>query len=58
MTKIRACDHMALYNFYTGTVKRDASFPDGMGMTDVKAINTESVARSCDDVKKARATGG
>ena len=31
---------------------------DGMGMTDIKAINTETVARSCEDVKKARATGG
>jgi branched-chain amino acid transport system substrate-binding protein len=57
-TKIRACDHMALYNFYVGTVRRDPGFPDGIGMGDVKAINTESVARSCDEVKKARATGG
>jgi branched-chain amino acid transport system substrate-binding protein len=58
MTKIRACDNMALYNFYVGTVKRDAALPDGIGMGEVKAINTESVARSCDEVKKARATGG
>jgi len=58
MTKVRACDNMALYNFYVGNVKRDASLPDGIGMGDVKAINTESVARSCDEVKKARATGG
>ena len=53
-TKVRACDNMALYNFYVGTVKRDASLPDGIGMGDVKAINTETVARSCEDVKKAR----
>jgi len=57
MTKIRACDHMALYNFYTGNVKRDASLPDGIGMTDIKAINTETVARSCAEVMKARAGG-
>jgi len=56
-TKVRACDNMALYNFYVGNVKRDASLPDGIGMGDVKAVNTESVARSCDEVKKARAGG-
>ncbi|HEY9529982.1 MAG TPA: ABC transporter substrate-binding protein [Burkholderiales bacterium] len=54
MTKVRACDNMALYNFYVGTVKLDASLPDGIGMGEVKAVNTESVARSCDEVKKAR----
>jgi hypothetical protein len=48
---------MAMYNFYVGTVKRDAALPDGIGMGDVKAVNTESVARSCEDVKKARAGG-
>jgi branched-chain amino acid transport system substrate-binding protein len=56
-TKIRSCDNMALYNFYVGTVKRDASLPDGIGMGDVKAVNTESVARSCAEVQQARATG-
>jgi branched-chain amino acid transport system substrate-binding protein len=56
-TKVRACDNMALYNFYVGTVKRDAALPDGIGLGDIKAVNTESVARSCDDVKKARAGG-
>jgi hypothetical protein len=54
LTKVRACDNMALYNFYVGTVKRDASLPDGIGMGEVKAVNTETVARSCEDVKKAR----
>ena len=58
LTKIRACDHMALYNFYVGNVKRDASLPDGIGMTDIEAINTEKVARSCDEIKKVRASGG
>ena len=56
-TKVRACDNMALYNFYVGVVKRDASLPDGIGMGVIKAVNTESVARSCDEVKKARAGG-
>jgi branched-chain amino acid transport system substrate-binding protein len=58
LTKVRACDHMAMYNFYVGNVKRDPSLPDGIGLGDVQAINTETVARSCEDVMKARATGG
>jgi cysteinyl-tRNA synthetase len=41
-----------------GDVKRDPSLPDGIGMTNVQAINTETVARSCADVMKARASGG
>jgi branched-chain amino acid transport system substrate-binding protein len=53
-TKVRACDNMALYNFYVGTVKRGPNFPDGIGLGDIEAINTEKVARSCEDVKKAR----
>ena len=53
-TKVRSCDNMALYNFYVGTVKLDPSLPDGIGMGDVKAVNTEKVARSCEEVKKAR----
>jgi hypothetical protein len=53
-TKVRACDHMALYNFYVGTVKRDPSLPDGIGMTDIKTYNTESIARSCLDVLRSR----
>src|SRR4029077_16781695 len=57
LTKIRACDNMAMYNFYTGTVKLDAKLPDGIGMGDIKAINTETVARSCEEVMKARAGG-
>jgi ABC-type branched-subunit amino acid transport system substrate-binding protein len=58
LTKVRACDNMALYNFYVGTVKLDAKLPDGIGMGDVKAINTETVARSCDEIRKVRASGG
>jgi branched-chain amino acid transport system substrate-binding protein len=54
LTKVRGCDNMAMYNFYVGSVKLDASLPDGIGMADIKAYNTESVARSCADVKKAR----
>lgn len=53
-TKVRSCDNMALYNFYVGTVKRGPNFPDGIGLGDIEAINTEKVARSCADVKKAR----
>lgn len=53
-TTVRGCDNMALYNFYVGTVKRDPSFPDGIGVTDIKAYNTESVARPCAEVLRAR----
>jgi hypothetical protein len=53
-TKVRSCDNMALYNFYVGTVKRDASLPDGIGLGDIKTYNTESIARSCIEVLKAR----
>ena len=52
-TKVRGCDNMALYNFYVGTVKRDAKLPDGIGVGDIKTYNTETVARSCEDVAKA-----
>ena len=55
--KVRACDNMALYNFYVGTVKRDPSFPDGIGMTDVKTYPTESYARPCLELLKARGNG-
>ena len=53
-TKVRGCDNMALYNFYVGTVKRDPSYPDGIGMTDIKTYPIESVARSCIELLKAR----
>lgn len=53
-TTVRACDNMALYNFYVGTVKRDPSLPDGIGVGDVKAFNTESVARPCVELLRAR----
>jgi hypothetical protein len=45
---------MALYNFYVGTVKRDPSLPDGIGVTDIKAFNTETVARPCVELLRAR----
>jgi branched-chain amino acid transport system substrate-binding protein len=54
VTKVRGCDNMALYNFYVGSVKRDASLPDGIGMGDIKAYNTESVVRTCVEVLKSR----
>jgi branched-chain amino acid transport system substrate-binding protein len=56
-TKVRACDNMALYNFYVGVVKRDPELPDGIGVGNVKTYNVESVARSCADVLKARSGG-
>ena len=52
--KVRGCDHMALYNFYVGAIKKEASMPDGIGVTGVKAYNTTSYARSCDDIAKVR----
>jgi branched-chain amino acid transport system substrate-binding protein len=55
-TKVRSCDNMALYNFYVGTVKREASLPDGIGLGDIKTYNTESIARSCAEVLKVRGT--
>jgi len=54
--KVRSCDNMALYNFYIGTVKRDAAFPDGIGMADVKTYPVEKYARPCMELLKARGT--
>ncbi len=55
--KVRSCDSMALYDFYVGTVRRDPKLPDGIGVVDVKTYHVESVARSCDEIAKARASG-
>lgn len=52
--KVRACDNMALYNFYVGKVAWDEKLPDGIGVTDVQAYHTEDLARSCEDVAKSR----
>ena len=54
LVKVRACDNMALYDFYVGTVKRDAKLPDGIGVVDVKTYHIESVARSCEEIAKVR----
>ncbi len=54
LVKVRGCDNMALYNFFVGTVKRDPSFPDGIGVANVKAYNTADYARSCDEIKRLR----
>ncbi|MFN0299657.1 MAG: ABC transporter substrate-binding protein [Burkholderiales bacterium] len=54
LIKVRACDNMALYNFYVGNVKRDAKFPDGIGVENVRTFHTESIVRSCVDVLRAR----
>jgi branched-chain amino acid transport system substrate-binding protein len=52
--KVRACDDMALYNFFIGTVTRSPSLPDGIGVTDVKSYNTADYARSCDEIAQVR----
>lgn len=52
--KVRACDNMALYDFYVGRVARDPALPDGIGVKDVRAYNIENLARSCEDIAKAR----
>jgi branched-chain amino acid transport system substrate-binding protein len=52
--KVRGCDGMALYGFYVGKVGRDPSFPDGLGMTDVKRFPIEPIARSCEEIAKVR----
>lgn len=54
LIKVRGCDNTALYNFYVGNIKRDAKFPDGIGVENVKSFNTESVVRSCVDILRAR----
>ena len=52
--KVRACDHMALYNFYVGTVKKEDKMPDGIGVADVKAYHTSGYARSCEEIARLR----
>jgi branched-chain amino acid transport system substrate-binding protein len=52
--KVRACDHMALYNFYVGSVKKGEKFPDGIGVADVKPYNTADYARSCEEIARVR----
>jgi branched-chain amino acid transport system substrate-binding protein len=54
VVKVRGCDNMALYNFYVGKVTWDDSLPDGIGLTEVEPYHTEALARSCEDVAKAR----
>jgi hypothetical protein len=53
-TKVRGCDNMALFDFYVGTVKRDAAMPDGIGVTDLKAYRTEDYARPCQELLRSR----
>ena len=52
--RVRACDNMALYNFYVGTVKHDPSLPDGIGAVNVKPYNTADYARTCEEIAKLR----
>ena len=53
-TKVRGCDNMAMFDFYVGTVKRDASLPDGIGVTDIKTYRTEDYARPCQELLRSR----
>ena len=53
-TKVRGCDNMAMFDFYVGTVKRDAAFPDGIGVTDIKTYRTEDYARPCQELLRSR----
>ena len=53
-TKVRGCDNMALFDFYVGTVKRDATLPDGIGVTDIKTYHTEDYARPCQELLRSR----
>lgn len=52
--KVRACDHMAMYNFFVGTVKKAPQLPDGIGVVDVKAYNTAAFARPCEEIARVR----
>lgn len=53
--EVRACDNMALYDFYVGRVARDPNLPDGIGVKDVQTFHVKDLARSCEDIAKARA---
>lgn len=48
--KVRGCDNVASYNFFLGKVKRSADFPDGIGLTDVRAYDPSKFQRSREEV--------
>jgi branched-chain amino acid transport system substrate-binding protein len=52
--KVRGCDNVATYNYYSGFIKRDPSLPDGIGLTDVKPFDPGKYERSCEEVLKLR----
>ena len=52
--KVRRCDQMAFAPVYVGSVKRDAKFRDGIGFVDIKSFPMEKMARSCEEIMKAR----
>lgn len=54
--RVRGCDNMAMYNFYVGKVAWSDDYPDGIGVSDVKAYDVSTLARSCEDIAKARAS--
>jgi len=51
---VRGCDNVASYNYYLGVVKRAPEFPDGIGLTDVKAYDPGKYARPCSEILKLR----
>ena len=52
--KVRGCDNMALFDFYIGSVKRDATLPDGIGVTNIKTYHTGDFARPCKELLLSR----
>lgn len=52
--KVRGCDNVATYNYYSGFIKRDPSLPDGIGLTGVQAFDPGKYERSCAEVLKLR----
>lgn len=53
--KVRGCDNVATYNYYSGFIKRAADLPDGIGLTDVQPFDPATSQRSCEEVLKLRA---
>jgi ABC-type branched-subunit amino acid transport system substrate-binding protein len=54
IVELRECDKMLLTPLYVGAIKRDAKFPDGIGFANLKSAPIDKLARSCEDIMKAR----
>lgn len=52
--EVRACDHMAMFDFYVGKVEWGSNLPDGIGVPHPKAISFKTVARPCEEIAKLR----